>query len=217
MKITECYIENFGKLHQFTYKFHDGLNTINKLNGWGKSTFAAFIRAMFYSMEFTRARKNLDDAERLKYRPWQGGKYGGYIIFELNNKEYKIERFFGEKAKDDTFALYNQATGLVSYDFTENIGEEIFKLDKAAYSRSTYIPQNAIAIEANDSINAKLSNLIENENDINNYDSAMKSLEKGKKEYVKTGNRGKLDVIRNEISSLEEKLKEKRLKNGIKD
>lgn len=205
MTLIECYIENFGKLQQFTYKFQDGLNTINELNGWGKSTFAAFIRAMFYGMDASRTKKNLDEAERKKYTPWQGGRFGGYIIFELDGKEYKIERFFGEKIKDDTFILYNQKTGLESKNFSSNIGEEIFKLDRAAYSRSTYIPQNSIAIEANDSINAKLSNLIENDNsnDINNYDSAMKLLDKSKKEYVKTGSRGKLDIIRNKIASME--------------
>ncbi len=205
MQLVECYIENFGKLHEFTYKFHDGLNTINELNGWGKTTFAAFVRAMFYGMEVTRA-KDLDKAERRKYKPWQGGKFGGYIIFELNGQKYKMERFFEDKEKDDTFVLYNQSTGLVSNDFTENIGEEIFKLDRVAYSRSTYIPQNGIAIETNDSINAKLSNLIEDDNDINNYDSAMKILDKCKKEYIKTGSRGKLDVIRNKITTYESAL-----------
>jgi len=205
MKLVECYIENFGKLHQFTYKFQDGLNTINELNGWGKSTFAAFIRAMFYGMQVS-AKKNLDEVERKKYNPWQGGKFGGYIIFKLNDKEYKIERFFAGKEKDDTFAVYDQGTGLVSSDFTRNIGEDIFKLDRTAYSRSTYIPQNAIGIEANDSINAKLSNLIENDNDINNFDSAMTLLKNNKKEYVKIGGKGKLDVIKNKIASLEDKL-----------
>ncbi|MDD4700317.1 MAG: hypothetical protein PHV07_08735, partial [Oscillospiraceae bacterium] len=209
MKIIECYIENFGRLHQFSFKFNDRLNTINELNGWGKTTFSTFIRAMFYGMEATRTKKNLEDDERRKYKPWQGGNFGGYIIFELNDKVYKVERFFADKSKDDTFVLYNQNTGLESKDFSANIGEEIFKLDKAAYSRSTYIPQNEINIAANDSINAKLSNLIENNNanDINNYDLAMKLLEKSKKEYVKTGSRGKLDIIKNKITATESDLK----------
>ena len=47
MKIKKCYIENFGKLHEFKYEFSDGLNIINEMNGWGKSTLATFIKVMF--------------------------------------------------------------------------------------------------------------------------------------------------------------------------
>ncbi|SHJ33165.1 ATP-binding protein [Parasporobacterium paucivorans] len=214
MKLIRCNIENFGTLHHFSYEFKDGINTINELNGWGKSTFAAFIKAMFYGMEGTRSRKNLEDEQRKKYKPWQGGAYGGSIEFELKGREYKIERFFGTKAKDDVFKLFNQATGLVSNDYSENIGEEMFHLDTAAYSRSTYIPQNAVSVMSNDSINAKLSSLIEktDENDINNYESAMKLLENSKKEYFKIGGRGKLNLMKNQLTSLEAELERCSLK-----
>ena len=56
MKIIKCYIENFGKLHQFEYKFSEGLNTINKSNGWGKSTLATFIKAMFFGFDTSNKR-----------------------------------------------------------------------------------------------------------------------------------------------------------------
>ena len=206
MKLKSCYINNFGKLHDFSYEFKDGLNTINELNGWGKSTFAAFIRAMFYGMDSGRSRKNLEDAERKKLKPWQGGAFGGNLVFELGEKAYRIERFFGDKDKEDSFVVYNLKTGLVSQEFTERIGEELFKLDREAYSRSTYIPQNAITTQTNDSIHAKLSNLIENDNDINNYESAMSKLDQCKKEYVKIGGRGKIEVSKNRISQLEQQL-----------
>lgn len=209
MKLIKCNIENFGTLHQYSHEFTDGVNTICELNGWGKSTFAAFIKAMFYGMEATRSRKNLDDEERKKYKPWQGGAFGGSLDFELNGRQYRIERFFGTKAKDDVFKLWDLRTGLASGDYSENIGEEIFLLDKAAYSRSTYIPQNSISLEANDSINAKLSNLAEkaDENDINNFESAVRLLDKAKKEFHKSGQRGRLSQMSAQRTLLEEDLK----------
>ena len=206
MKLKSCYISNFGKLHDFSYEFKEGLNTINEFNGWGKSTFAAFIRAMFYGMDSGRSRKNLEDAERKKFKPWQGGTFGGNLVFELNGKTYQLERFFGEKDKEDSFVVYDLKTGLVSLEFTEKIGEEIFKLDREAYSRSTYIPQNSIATMTNDSIHAKLSNLIENENDINHFEEAMSRLDQCKKEYVKIGGRGKIESTKNRIFQLEQQL-----------
>jgi uncharacterized protein YhaN len=211
MYIIKCHIENFGKLHQFDYEFSNGLNTINEINGWGKSTFATFIKAMFYGLESTN-RKSLDENERKKYYPWQGGKYGGSIQFKINENIYEIERFFGVKEKDDTFRLYNKNTNCESHDFSERIGEEIFKIDKNAYERSTYIPQKKISIEMNDSLNAKLSNLLENENDINSSDKAINNINNIMKEYRKTGNRGKINDIERIIATKKMEL-EKAKKN----
>ena len=51
MKLIRCHIENFGVLHDFDYAFNDGINIIHAENGWGKSTFASFIRVMFYGFD----------------------------------------------------------------------------------------------------------------------------------------------------------------------
>ena len=72
MKLIECYIENFGRLSAFTYRFDAGMNVLCEENGWGKSTFAAFIKAMLYGFTPTRSR-SVTQNERQKYLPWQGG------------------------------------------------------------------------------------------------------------------------------------------------
>lgn len=212
MKLIECYVENFGKLHQFQYRYEDGFNSILQLNGWGKTTFASFIKAMFYGMDASR-RKNLDEDERRKYMPWQGGRYGGYVIFSVNDREYRVERFFAESVKDDSFALYDQKTGLETHDFSEQLGEDIFKLDREAFSRSAFIPQQSIEISANDSISTKLGNLIESENDMNHFDPAKEKLDRARKEYIKTGGRGKIALAENRLSELQEERLVCRTKN----
>lgn len=205
MKIIKCYIENFGKLHQFEYKFSEGLNTINKSNGWGKSTLATFIKAMFFGFD-TSNKRAISENERKKYYPWQGGKFGGNLEFEINGKIYEIERFFGIKDKDDTFRLYDKTTNCESYDFSENIGEEIFKLDRQAYERSTYISGQAIPVEINDSLSAKLSNILEDENDIDSSEEAINKIISIMKEYKKTGNKGKINELETTISNKKREL-----------
>lgn len=205
MKIIKCYIENFGKLHQFEYKFSEGLNTINKSNGWGKSTLATFIKAMFFGFD-TSNKRAISENERKKYYPWQGGKFGGNLEFEINGKIYEIERFFGIKDKDDTFRLYDKTTNCESYDFSENIGEEIFKLDRQAYERSTYISGQAISVEINDSLSAKLSNILEDENDIDSSEEAINKIISIMKEYKKTGNKGKINELETTISNKKREL-----------
>ena len=174
VKLLQCHVENFGKLADFDYHFVDGLNSIKADNGWGKSTLAAFIKAMFYGLPLTN-KKQLDDNERKKYAPWQGGNFGGNLVFEINQKQYKIERFFDKKG--DTFQLYDLMTGKRSHDFTENIGAEIFELDADAFERTIYIPQKALDTNNNESIMQRLNHLLHGASEDYNYENALKRLD----------------------------------------
>ena len=185
MLLKRCYVQGFGKLREFSYEFSQGLNVICTENGWGKSTFAAFLRAMFYGLPQAGARTKLDEAERRKYRPWNGGVMGGSLVFEVNGKEYKAERTFGKKEAEDTFRLIDLSTNLDSPDFSEELGKELFGLDKEAYSRSTYLPQNKISDGGmNDSIGKKLGRMAEGEDESGNFDKAFEMLEELRKKYI---------------------------------
>ena len=185
MLLKRCYVQGFGKLREFSYEFSEGLNVICTENGWGKSTFAAFLRAMFYGLPQASARTKLEDAERRKYRPWNGGVMGGSLEFEINGKIYRAERTFGKKEAEDTFRLIDLATNLESSDFSAELGKELFGLDKEAYSRSTYLPQNKISDGGmNDSIGKKLGRMAEGDDDSGNFDKAYEQLEELRKKYI---------------------------------
>ena len=185
MLLKRCEIQGFGKLQEFTYEFTEGYNVICAENGWGKSTFAAFLRAMFYGLPQAGSRTKLEEAERRKYRPWNGGVMGGSLVFEVNRKEYKVERTFGKKESEDTFRLIDLSTNLESEDFSEELGKELFGLDKEAYSRSTYLPQSKIFDGGmNDSIGKKLGRMAEGEEESGNFDKAYEKLDELRKKYV---------------------------------
>ena len=61
MTIKELYIENFGKLSSFRLKLTEGLNTIVRDNGFGKTTLASFIKAMLYGLDDNRKQSLLDN------------------------------------------------------------------------------------------------------------------------------------------------------------
>lgn len=207
MKLISCYVENFGRLHQFSMEFKDGFNLIHAENGWGKTTLSVFLKSMFFGMEYS-PKKKLSGNERRLYQPWQGGNYGGYVIFSHNKKIYKLERFFGNKDKEDIFALYDQKTGLPSSDFTENIGEELFEVDRDSFAMSVYFPQNELPVSMSDSINAKINDVDAFGGDIDRYEAAMKLLDERLKEYKKTGNRGLLGEWENRLALLNQKMEE---------
>lgn len=211
MKLIKCYIENFGTFHEYSHNFKEGLNIIKEDNGFGKTTFATFIKAMFYGLDAKRSEKT----DRKTYVPWQGGAFGGNIEFEINGKEYRIERFFGSKAADDTFKLFDLSTNLESKDFSENIGEEIFKINKEAYERSTYIPQGKILTQMEDSISAKLGNVLESENDVNTSEEAINRLKEAMKFYQKTGGKGAINEKKYMLNEMQRKFDESKFNEKV--
>lgn len=204
MKLKSCYIENFGGLHQYEVFFQDGITMIEEANGFGKTTLAEFIRAMFYGFPKSAPRA-LEKNLRKKYKPWQNGNYGGNLIFEENGKEYKIERSFGGTPKTDKLAIYEVKTGKKTTDYTEEIGLELFGLDSDSFARSTYLPQVHEAMNlSTDNIRAKLGNLVDDTNDINNFEDAIKHL-KDSRSYFQAyrGNKGLCHDLSTKISELQ--------------
>lgn len=201
MKLIKCHIENFGKLNNFEFNFSEGFNSIKEENGWGKSTFATFIKSMFYGLPST-TKRNLDENERKKYTPWQGGNFGGNIDFEINGKQYRIERFFGKNNSEDTFSLIDIATGKESKDYTENIGEQVFELDEEAFERSAFIPQKVLNSSINESISNKLTNLIQGTTDNYNYEDAQDKLDKKRSFLSNNKGSGQIQLIENKIEDV---------------
>ncbi len=104
MKLLKCHVEKFGKLSNFDYTFSDGLNVFQAPNGFGKSTLAAFIKAMLYGFNKTSS-QDLQKNDRKKFLPWQGGAYGGSLDFQIADTKYRVWRSFGKTAKKDAFFL----------------------------------------------------------------------------------------------------------------
>ena len=206
MKLMKCYIENFGGLSNYQLDFHPGITVIQEENGFGKTTLAEFIRTMFYG--FPRSGKTFDKNPRKKYTPWNGGNFGGYLVFEHNGKQYRIDRRFGSVPKSDTFSLTDAHTHKKSTDFTENIGMELFGLDAESFDRSTYMPQSHDhATIATTGIQSKLGDLVHDTNDINNFDKAIKALKEKRSSYIPfRGKGGSVFDIGSRISELENEL-----------
>lgn len=177
MKLISAKIENFGKLHDVSIDFSAGLNVFLRENGYGKSTLASFIRVMFYGLSGDRRAQDAEN-DRKKYSPWQGGAFGGELVFSVgeDSKLYRIERIFGEKKSQDIFRLYDAETNLESKDYTDNIGEEILKIDERSFRKTVFIGQQELETGVTSQINAKIGNVSEDQDDMNRYESVIESL-----------------------------------------
>lgn len=202
MKLTRLHIENFGKLQNFDFSFDAGINILLKDNGWGKSTLAAFIKAMLYGMPAS-TKHAIDENERKKYMPWQGGAYGGSLEFSTATGKYRIERFFGAKESGDSFTLYDLSTNCESARYSSRIGEELFGIDADGFARTAYLSQHAVVAKGdNNTITAKLGNLLDDVDDIGNFDGAMATLDKRRKYYKMAGEKGRIAQIERELADL---------------
>lgn len=206
LKLIACHIDNFGKLSNININFNDGVNIINKPNGWGKSTLAAFLKAMLYGFD-TKKETGALDKERKIYTPWQGGTYGGTLDFEVGGAGYRVMRTFGNTEKSDEFHLYRLNTMIECNDFSPMLGEELFELDRNSFKRSVFIGQLDCAAMPTGAINAKLGNLAENTNDINNYETAAADIKASMNKLSPNRLTGTIKSRRNAITALEQELK----------
>ena len=206
MKLIACHINNFGKLSDLNINFNDGVNVINQPNGWGKSTLAAFLKAMLYGFD-TKKEPGAFERERKLYKPWQGGTYGGELDFEADGVEYRLVRTFGLTEKQDDFHLYRLATMVECDDFSPLLGEELFDLDRSSFKRTIYIAQADCMFSSSDSISAKLGNMAENTNDINNFESATADIKDMMNKMSPNRITGSIKKRVNTLTALEQELK----------
>lgn len=208
MKLISCYIEKFGGLSQYALDFNSGVTVLEEPNGFGKTTLAEFLRAMFYG--FPRKAKTLDKSKRQKYTPWDGGKFGGNLVFELDGTRYRLERTFGATPRSDSFQVIDLTTGRKTDRFTEEIGQELFQLDADSFERSTYLPQNQEGLSLTTAgIQAKLTDLVEDTNDLGNYDKAIVALKTARSAFVPyRGNGGSVAEAAGRVSALQQELRQ---------
>ena len=202
MKLISCHIENFGRLHRLDCSFSDGLNMICRENGWGKSTFAAFLCAMLYGLPAAR-KKSPEDNERHRYRPWQGGAYGGRLTFEAYGKRYEITRMFGSRESEDEFELRDLDTNIPCFDYSTGIGEELFCMDRDSFVRTVYTRQQDCVTAATDDINALIGNLTDTAGDMGCYEDAMKRLHEAANRLSPKRQTGSIHRREEEIKRLE--------------
>lgn len=205
MKLIRCHVENFGALSQFDWEFQDGLNMVCQENGWGKSTFAAFLKVMFYGFGNEKKRSQLE-REREKYKPWQGGIYGGSLEFETAQKHYRVERTFGERERDDTFMLFDLDTGLPTAVHSKEIGKELFRIDEESFMKTIYVSCADCSTGATDSIHAKLGDVTKSMYDVENYSTADQKLQQELNRLTPQRKTGVLAKLEQQLWGLQEEI-----------
>lgn len=209
MKIVNVSVVAFGKLQSVNLSFNSGVNVLQNKNAFGKTTFAAFVRAMLYGLNYSYTKEGderVNDVTR--YCPWGfGGKFGGSMTVEHNGATYRIERFFGGTARAEVLSVTNESTG-AAVDVSGGVGEYFLGLTADSYDRSTYFPQEAVELATNENLDGRLANLV----DSADYDKVQeKLLAYRRQKRAGRGVGGTIAQLDNEIFDLQRKLHEAEL------
>lgn len=201
MKLLKCHIVGFGNWKNKTIEFQDGLTSVCEKNGFGKSSLASFIRAMFYGLERVTKANN----ERKRALPFDGSPCGGSLDFEWQGNQYSIERsFIGKTPKDDTLICYKN--GIETKELGEIPGNVVFGLDLDSFNRTIFISPTDLEISSSETLNAKMSHFVEGSSDGCDFSSVKESLEELKKKYKPQKNaetKGLLAIETSKINDLE--------------
>lgn len=204
MKIKNIYIKSFGKLKDLNLDFNDGLNIIYGSNESGKSTIQHFIKTMFYGMNSQK--RAIADNERKKYIPWYDNRAEGRLTFQdERGREYVIERTFGATKKEDHTVVYDFITGQEALHLDNyQPGRDLFGLGEDAFEKTLFIKQLGakVAMDKEDEIMKKLSNIQESGQEDLSYNKAKLALENYKKSLRGSRKQGKIDILEDKIMSL---------------
>lgn len=212
MKLLSLYIENYGKIQKREFFFDERLTSFCEQNGYGKSTLASFIKAMLYGLDPYRS-NSTGFSERQHFYPFGGGAFGGSLTFSMNGKEYRIERFFGEKSDvSDELKVY--CDGTLTDELGADIGKALFGIDRQSFERTAFITPADTEISSTSGINARLNSFVDGTDEAG-FDKALRLLEEAAKRYKKsrTGN----DLItktKNEIEALSRSIDNARTVQG---
>lgn len=205
MTIHELKIYGFGKHRDLEITFNDGTNIILGRNESGKSTVAAFIRALLYGMPESNTSK-----ERKKFRPVSRDvKYGGEMTFEHMGVLYKVTSEFGESKINDITILYNvTADEKISLGEDMTVGETVLKITAATYDMVSYAAQlaskpNTDNAEADYLFDRLMKDSVDNKNSATDI-LACKRLKASKESLCsqQTG-KGVLDVLQQKKAATE--------------
>ena len=164
MRLLELHIDGFGKFHDRTISFNDGINIIYGKNEAGKSTLHTFIRGMLFGIERGRGRAAKNDLYT-KYEPWENsGTYEGWLRLEKDGTIYRIERRFRKENK--SLKIINETKGLEEDATPAFVSSLLDGLTETMYNNTISIGQLKSATE--DGMVTELKNYIANMNTTGN-------------------------------------------------
>lgn len=142
MKIIEM-TATFGRLNRAVLRPGAGLTLIEAPNESGKSTWAAFLRAMLYGFPARDRNSAGYLAEKNRYQPWSGAAMEGSVRLEWRGRELTVYRGPKGSVSWGAFSALWSATNEPVEGMTgDNCGELLLGVSREVFERTAFVGQD---------------------------------------------------------------------------
>lgn len=188
----------FGKLQGERLTLEPGLNIITAPNEGGKSTWCAFLKAMFYGIDTRDRDRKGHLAEKNHYQPWSGAPMEGEITLEWQGRDITIRRGPRGTVPFGNFsAVYTGTEEPVPGLTADTCGQMLLGVGREVYERSAFIGQSgSLAIRSAPELEARIAALVSSGEEDVSYSQVERQL----KEWL---NRRKVNKSVGRIPQLE--------------
>ena len=189
----------FGKLQGERLTLEPGLNVITAPNEGGKSTWCAFLKAMFYGIDTRDRDRKGHLADKNRYQPWSGAPMEGEITLEWQGRDITIRRGPRGNVPFGSFsAVYTGTEEPVPGLTADTCGQMLLGVGREVYERSAFIGQSGtLAIRSAPELEAHIAALVSSGEEDVSYSQVERQL----KEWL---NRRKVNKSVGRIPQLEE-------------
>ncbi len=193
--IEKAEITSFGCISNKTFTPSAGMNRIKAPNESGKSTYAAFIKFIFYG--FGTSKKEIMDSDRKLYLPWDTSCASGAAEILADDVRYRIERKFAPSMREEV-SVINVATGKTVFEGL--CPGEVFFGVNVETAEKTFIFDQYCSLTARDSqLFDSIRNIIFSGDESGSNEHAIKRLKDAKKELKNSRGNGIIEDLENEF------------------
>lgn len=199
----------FGALENAVLEPGPGLTVITAPNEAGKSTWAAFWRAMLYGVSTREQNKAGFLADKTRYLPWSGAPMSGEAQLEWQGEDLTLRR---SPTKTNPFgkfqAVYTASGDPVPGLTAASAGEQLAGVGKEVYLRSAFVGQGGAAIGASQELEARIAALATSGEEDVAYSAVERTLKDWRNRRRLNRSNGLIPQMEEERSRLDASLRE---------
>ena len=197
----------FGTLNRARLEPGPGLTLIQAPNEAGKSTWAAFWRAMLYGIDTRDRDKKGYLADKNHYQPWSGAPMEGEITLELEGRDITIRRGPRGNVPFGTFsAVYAGTQEPVPGLTGANCGELLTGVGAEVFTRSAFLGDSSLSITTAPELERRIAALVSSGEEAVSFSQAMGRLKEWKNRRQVNRSVGEIPKLEAELAQTQDAL-----------
>ena len=197
----------FGKLNRAHLEPGPGLTLIHAPNEGGKSTWAAFWRAMLYGVDTRDRDRKGYLAGKNRFQPWSGAPMEGEIILEYEGRDITLRRGpRGNVPFGDFSAVYTQTQTPVPGLTAANCGELLTGAGQEVFSRSAFLGDGNLTLTSAPELERRIAALVSSGEEEVSFSQAMDRLKEWKNRRQVNRSVGEIPKLEGELERAREEL-----------